>query len=112
MDDEKQDEREEPACELLGAFVPDLLTRTENDAFMRRLLVAAPGRWITVRSLCGGIEGADDFFRSLARLSDTELFVVWLEHPGDASDFVFIQFYSERYFWTFEAIFSRSAFDG
>lgn len=93
MTESDQDEQEEAARELLDDFVPDLLTRTRTEVFVRRLLAAAPGRWVSVRTQWDRIEGAEDFFRALDRLSDTDLFVVWLDHPGEASDFVFIPFY-------------------
>ena len=100
------DERETEVTELLGSFVPNLLSERKYEGFLANLFRSERGHWLSVEQLCRGLDGADDFFRRLAGLVKRELLVVWLDHPDAEGEYGYVHFYLEDYFWTNSAIYN------
>ena len=107
----RESEQEERACELLDAFVPDLATEKKFAAFRQNLFALDKGVWLSVRKLCQGHSECVQFFELLDPLTDSELFVVWLDHPGD-SDYAYVHFYLDAFFWRNSAICRLSPEEG
>lgn len=96
-------ERETQACELLDAFVPDLITDKKFEGFLGNLFGCERGVWLSVRMLCEGLVETAAVFETLTRLTDSELAVVWLDHP-QCGGYAYVHFYLDAFFWTNSAI--------
>jgi hypothetical protein len=99
-------EQETRACGILDSFVPDLLAMKKYDLFLRNLFGCEKGKWLSVRKLCVGLGETEEAFESLASLADTELVVVWMDHPWAAGEYAYVHFYFDTYFWTNSAIYN------
>lgn len=96
-------EQETQACELLDAFVPDLITDKKYEGFLAKLFDCEKGVWLSVKTLCEGLGESAAVFERLARLTDSELAVVWLDHP-QCDGYAYVHFYLDTFFWTNSAI--------
>jgi hypothetical protein len=97
--------------EQLDLFVPDLVTCQKHEQFLRRLFSCQAGTWLRVRELCAGLSEAEQFFRSLALQTESELVVLWLDHPTDP-EYGYVHFYFPEFFWTSSAIYNRKVLNG
>lgn len=100
------DEREIRAGKILDAFVPDLVSLKKYEGFLRRLFECEKGVWHKVKALCDVLPETAGVFDALDKVTDGDLVVVWLDHPG-APEFAYVHFFADEYFWKTSAICRR-----
>jgi hypothetical protein len=98
---------EDFVTEQLDLFVPDLLARKQEEAFVRRLFAAEKGKWLSVWPLCAGLPKAEAALRAITPKIQGELMVVWLDHPTEP-DYAYVHFYLPDFFWTMSATYNRA----
>ena len=88
--------------ELLEDLMADLLSATQNQAFVYRLGTTSAGLWTTVEEMAFEL----DSFRNAARCLDklnvdvSELMATWLPRPSSAADhFRVVVFFLESQSW-------------
>jgi hypothetical protein len=101
---------EDRVRERLDLIVPDLFAMKKYEQFVRRLFAAERGTWLTVRHLCAGLGEAEQVFEALRPLIESELMVLWVDHPTDAA-YGYVHFYLPDFFWTNSAVYNRAILD-